>query len=478
MASITTRKNGSRFIGFIDAGGKPRTVHLGKVPMRYAESMKVKVEDLVCSSITGHAPSDETSRWLAGQNDRMIAKLARVSLTQDRHHTTLEAWLSQYLKEREGDLKSASLRKLEQTRDKLLAHFDPQIPLHKITGQLAAEWRQHLRDLKLSEAAIKTHCGNVKTIMAKAVRRNLIDADPFLDLKSGATPSRYSRYVSPDEIGRIIEACPTAEWKLLFSLARYGGLRIPSESQLLTWADVDWGRARLLVRSPKTEHHDGHDERTIPITPYLMRPLQDRFDECPDGEKYLVTLRLSGAARRRIKRICQLGKVEPWARLWQTLRQSCEKQWAMRFPQYAVSKWIGHSITVSGRHYANAVPDELFDKAAELAAEEVKEQAQQNAQQKLHERTGNEPKSDKGESVGCAVTSGNDNDFRESSTPFVSKTKGERGDSNPRPPGENTGKQAFLMETQRPLHRTGHPITICSGSSRPGRSFPIRSRRH
>ncbi len=36
----------------------------------------------------------------------------------------------------------------------------------------------------------------------------------------------------------------------------------------------------------------------------------------------------------------------------------------MQFPQFAVSKWIGHSILVSGRHYANSVPDELFDRAA------------------------------------------------------------------------------------------------------------------
>ena len=35
----------------------------------------------------------------------------------------------------------------------------------------------------------------------------------------------------------------------------------------------------------------------------------------------------------------------------------------MTFPQYAVSKWIGHSITVSGKHYANDVPIELFAKA-------------------------------------------------------------------------------------------------------------------
>jgi hypothetical protein len=41
----------------------------------------------------------------------------------------------------------------------------------------------------------------------------------------------------------------------------------------------------------------------------------------------------------------------------------------MEFPQYAVSKWIGHSITVSGRHYVHGVPDELFAKAAQKAAQ-------------------------------------------------------------------------------------------------------------
>lgn len=32
--------------------------------------------------------------------------------------------------------------------------------------------------------------------------------------------------------------------------------------------------------------------------------------------------------------------------------------------QFAVSRWIGRSITISGKHYANAVPDELFERAA------------------------------------------------------------------------------------------------------------------
>jgi integrase len=49
----------------------------------------------------------------------------------------------------------------------------------------------------------------------------------------------------------VIDACPDAEWRLLFGLARYAGLRIPSESHRLTWADVDFERARLTVHSPR-----------------------------------------------------------------------------------------------------------------------------------------------------------------------------------------------------------------------------------
>ena len=42
----------------------------------------------------------------------------------------------------------------------------------------------------------------------------------------------------------------------------------------------------------------------------------------------------------------------------------------MTFPQYAVSNWIGHSLTVRGKHYTNSVPDELFDRAAQNAAQQ------------------------------------------------------------------------------------------------------------
>jgi len=181
-----------------------------------------------------------------------------------------------------------------------------------------------------------------------------------------------TRCVTPEEIERVIDACPDSEWRLLSGLAR--------------------------------------------------------FDDCSEGEERLITIGGKGAVIRLVRRIWARAGVEPWSRLWQTLRSSCEKEWAMTFPQYAVSKWIGHSITVSGRHYANAVPDELLDKAASMAGS-----AQRNAQRKAHE-TGGNGKND--ECAASADESRNSRSFRElrdiSTSPCGAK-KWSRGDSNPRP---------------------------------------------
>ena len=92
----------------------------------------------------------------------------------------------------------------------------------------------------------------------------------------------------------------------------------------------------------------------------------------------------------------------------------------MTFPQYAVSKWIGHSITVSGWHYANAVPDELFDKAA------------QNTAQKLHETVRKSPQRVKQRQAQNASNPANCEDLRLSSSNCEQLGKWSRGESNPR----------------------------------------------
>ena len=89
MASISNDPNGRRRILFINSDGLRKTIRLGKIPLRYAEAVKTKVEDLVSASITGHAPADETSRWLAGLDAVLNRKLVKVGLTRHESRSRL-----------------------------------------------------------------------------------------------------------------------------------------------------------------------------------------------------------------------------------------------------------------------------------------------------------------------------------------------------------------------------------------------------
>ncbi len=170
------------------------------------------------------------------------------------------------------------------------------------------------------------------------------------------------RYLKPEEANTVLEACPDVRWRVLVGLARFGGLRCPSETHILTWADIDWDRGRMTVRSPKTERFEQHRQRVVPIGPKLRPLLQDAFHAAEDGQEGVVGLSRNNM-RRQTQVILKRAGLEPFGRCFQVFRQGCETEWAMTLPQHAVSAWMGHSEAVSRKHYLQ-VPDEIFDRAA------------------------------------------------------------------------------------------------------------------
>jgi integrase len=370
VASLICDPNGRKRIQWVDGEARP-TVRLGKMPKAQALGFKVKIEAILSARWSRQPLDKETAEWLIGIEDQLHAKLAAHGLVKPRQGRTLKGWLEAFMTSRK-DLKPESRRKLEQTKAKLIKHFGGDRDLYSITPDDGSRWAEWLgrvpegqdegKERGLSIASVKTHIGNAKTIFAEALERELITKSPVAHLSGGVTPTSNDRYVTPEEIEKVIEACPDAEWRLLFGLARYAGLRTPSETHVLTVADVDFGGARLTVRSPKTERYMGHEQRIVPICPRLMRLIRERYEAMEVGEERLVTIKGAGARRRKVVSILGQAKVDPWDDTWQTLRRSCEIEWAADHPQGAVSKWIGHSITVSGRLYLNHVPDHLYDR--------------------------------------------------------------------------------------------------------------------
>ena len=82
------------------------------------------------------------------------------------------------------------------------------------------------------------------------MRSRLIQENPFADMKEcGVRKNRQRDYfISKEDAAKIIAACRDAEWRLLFALSTFGGLRCPSEHLGLRRIDVDWEHNRITVQ--------------------------------------------------------------------------------------------------------------------------------------------------------------------------------------------------------------------------------------
>ena len=108
---------------------------------------------------------------------------------------------------------------------------------------------------------------------------------PARKIQRGSFRNReFDRFITMEEYGKLLEACPSQEWRMIIALARIGGLRCPSELQRLRWKDVDWAQNRLLVYSSKTERSAKHSHRLVP----LFDELRMELDKCGKTTEYVV----------------------------------------------------------------------------------------------------------------------------------------------------------------------------------------------
>ena len=150
---------------------------------------------------------------------------------------------------------------------------------------------------------------------------------------------------------------------MIFTLARFGGLRCPSEVLGLKWTDVDWDLNQLRIDSPKT------GMRFVPIFPEIRKALDESFEAAADGAIYCVSRYRDKTQnlRTQLGRILAIAKVEPWPKLFVNLRSTRRTELQEVFPDHVVNKWLGHSGKVAEKHYLQ-VTDEHLRKATELGS--------------------------------------------------------------------------------------------------------------
>jgi len=71
---------------------------------------------------------------------------------------------------------------------------------------------------------MRRRCGRARQFFAAAIKAKLIDENPFEGMSVTANGSTdKERFITEEESQKILKACPDLQWRLIFSLCRYGG---------------------------------------------------------------------------------------------------------------------------------------------------------------------------------------------------------------------------------------------------------------
>jgi len=375
MASLSIDKNGNAAVYVtLPDGRRRRPVRLGKMGRKEAQRIRGHITELESARLNGYEPGSETRAWLVGITGDLRERLAAVGLAQRHEAAMLGAFLESYFAKRSGNVKHFTLNRMKQSKRHALAYFGENKPMREITEADAEDYRAHLQT-KLSEATVRKHCGDFRQWFRYLVRAGVVDRNPFesVPTHTKGNASRQ-RFISDEDARKVLERLPDPSWRLLFSLARWGGLRVPSEPAALTWADVDWENRRLIVHSPKTAHHEGHESRVLPLFPEIAEPLQEVFDAAPAGQTYVLPFvreRTGTALRKPLMTTIRRAGLTQWPRLWHNLRASRQTELEERFPSHVVCAWLGNNESVARAHYLQ-VRDSDFERALEAVRNPVR----------------------------------------------------------------------------------------------------------
>lgn len=312
---------------------------------------------------------------------------------------TLRQFMNQYAdRRRQGDNGRGYLREApkldEETIEKhimtlryLIQHFGDGKVINSIkladasgwvdalaAGKLAGARKKSNRQYSMSQQTIRGHIRNAKAILNWALLFDLVQGNPFAKFDGKPLATEPNHYVTLSEFRKLYQAAPNRDWRLFFALCRLAGLRLEAARTLPWfgqatdsvgeghWIGIDWDRHRICVVG---NHKTTRRYRELPIRPLLYRLLLKAFDSAEDGAVSIVNISPNNLTRIGQKAARDAG-MKPWPKLYQAMRSSCENDHKLRgVAESTYAAWMGHSPTVSRKHYT-APTDQEFAAVARI----------------------------------------------------------------------------------------------------------------
>ena len=350
---------------------RKRSIWLGEISKRDATKFHACVEDLIESSKTGSIDA-RVLEWANGIDERFKTVLAQYGLipkqvlpivSPNRDVRLLGDLIDHYVSEQKH-FSTNTRANFKQVRSWAVEYFGAKCVVASITPAKFVSWMTWMvhsdeadERRTLSTSSAKKHAKRLRQVLSYGVKARLLNENVADGIKIGdETNDERKHYIDRATATTINDHCPSMEWKLIFALARYCGLRIPTEVHVLKWSDVLWDQNRLRIDSKKT------GLRYCPIFEPALQLLREAYDMAPEGATHIFPNRTTESnLRTHMHRIIKSAGLVPWPKVFVNLRSSCRTDLEDNFRETVINAWIGHSTKVGQKHYSQVRPSDWED---------------------------------------------------------------------------------------------------------------------
>jgi integrase len=352
--------------------GRREKIGLGGIEESSAQDAKAHVEHLVEMARKQRPPDPKTTRWLDLQSAELHGRLAELGLVEPRsiqeHPRTVIKYMRAYIRSRTDWKKSVNHK---QSVDHLEKYLGRDVALRAFNkGEAERFHRWMTNEQGLSPNTAGQHIKRCRQMMRSALNDKLIEENPFQDVKIVLRSDKSkNRFIDGPSALALLEACPDQEWRVIFALARFGGLRCPSELLALRWSDVNWDRNRFKVHSSKTKKA-GKGERIVPLFPELRQELDLLWQLVQPGvliasnSHVIQSYRCTEVnLRKTMHKIADIAGIERWPKPFIALRASrrTELERSRRHANHVLNDWFGHTEKVADEFYLQVTEDDFDD---------------------------------------------------------------------------------------------------------------------
>ncbi len=348
MASITLHARGGYYLELYPLPNVRKRIYLGKITKGLADRFVININRLEQAKQL-NLEDLEMVVWASGLDPKIQIKLREYGIPIPEPRTTWKAsaWFEHIATTYPGT--DRTVKNVETSKKHWVTMIGHK-QLHEVT---TSDCRSCMEQLKKAHAP--SHGSKIfehgKMFFARAIEAKIIKESPFGGLAFGNKKHDKARqnYISKADIQKVIDKASQVDVKALIALARFCGLRVPSEPLALTWSDLDFDLKRIKIPSQTKT-----GARSLP-----MFEAYQYLQALPKSSEWVfdrARASASNAYREWLEEAIATAGLTQWPKLWVNLRASCRTDLEDLFPVHVCNAWLGHSTRVARDHYDMVSP--------------------------------------------------------------------------------------------------------------------------